>query len=259
MKKTSKLRLIKDYKEELNYRILAFTLFVIIICILFLWGANGDWKNLNDLRIVFISFVSTVLSLAIVFVFWEVGGKRSFAKDILDLAKISNNIIDSGIDYYYPVFEDINWKEELENKKKLDIIVVSGYTFLNTNRKYLKEMIQDGGEINVFLPNYNNQEIVKHYADAFSYTHAQMENNIKDAVKGFQKVKVKVFLYNRIIKTSFYMYDNTVITAPFHHQDGKPNVPAIRASRPGQYYDFIETEINAIKNHSELIGEENEK
>lgn len=267
MKKTSKLRLIKDYKEELNYRILAFTLLIIIGCVLALCVTSHEWVDFNELRMVMISFISTVLSLAVVFVFWEVGGKRSFAKDILDLAKMSNNIVDSGIEYFYEDFKQIEWEKELKYKKNLKVAFSYGYTWTNDNRQTLEKFIEDGGTLQVFLPDYKDNKIISCLAERFpnpedneDYTaEDNVRNKIKGSIVSFKKLGATIYLYNGTYQSTYYLYDDTGIMASFNHKKTKSYVPAIKAKQGGQLFNFIKSEINVINEQSILWEAENEK
>lgn len=256
MRKQNKSKIFNEYLKKLNYPILSISLLLIIICILAMWYISIKWETPTYLSNILYSVLGTVLSMIVAFMLWEVFAKRSFAKDVLGLASISDNLLESGIDYYYENFKYIKWEFELKYKKELSIVVVYAYTWVNSNFETLKEFTLEGGKIRVFLPNFKNQEIIKHYADRFLYTESDMKEKISSAIDIFEKLKAEIYLYDDILKTTFYMYDDTAIIAPFHHKKQKSPVPALRIEKGGKLFEFIESEINSIKDNSEILEEQ---
>lgn len=59
------------------------------------------------------TFVSTIGAAFLVNFLWEIFAKKRFAESIFEIAKISKNIEQSGVDHIDTDFSSINWKAEL--------------------------------------------------------------------------------------------------------------------------------------------------
>ena len=78
---------------------------------------------------------------------WEAHSKRAFAKEVLELAGISNNYIESGIQNVYKEFTDINWNELLLNTKNAVFFFTYAYSWRSNNRTALKAAHEQGTKI----------------------------------------------------------------------------------------------------------------
>ena len=85
-------------------------------------------KISNDaIRLFSLTLSSTVATVILANVLWEVIAKENFAKSLLNQVKISENIAKSGIDTVYMDFRDIDWKTEFENTKGFTAAFVYAY------------------------------------------------------------------------------------------------------------------------------------
>lgn len=249
-----KLEILENIRENINYNALAKMLVLILFCMLSVWGlSNSDWTTWDSFRIILISTLGTILSLAIVFIFWELIGKKSFAKDVLHLAKISTNITNSGIVYYYNNFRDINWGEELEHVNKLVLVFSYNATWYNNNLQIIKNIIENQGEIIVYLPDYSNESVKEYLSFRFFTYPEDIEKKILEAIDFFKKVKAKIYLYNGTFQSSYYLYDKNAIMSVYHHKKERDVVPAFKTTLGGNLFSYIQKEIKTIHEQSKCL------
>ena len=72
---------------------------------------------------------------------WEAHSKRAFAKEVLELAGVSDNYVESGIQNVYKEFTDINWNELLSNAKNAVFFFSYAYSWRSNNRTALKTAV----------------------------------------------------------------------------------------------------------------------
>ncbi len=247
--------IIAEYAQKLNYKIFCVCLVLVLISATALWAISHHWKPADNLQTMVVAFISTFQSIVIGFSLWEMVGKRSFAKDMLDLAKISQNMVESGIEYYYDNFKHIVWRDELYGKTSLKIAFTFGETWINGNYETLELLTKNDGMITAYLPNYNNEKVIAALKIRFEYDNATIERRIKRTQERFEKLGASIFLYNQTFNTSYYLYDDTAIMAPYHHngKQEKTFVPAIKAKFGGGLYGFVKSEFAAIENDSVLV------
>lgn len=196
---------------------------------------------------------------------WEAHSKRAFAKEVLELAGISNNYIESGIQNVYKEFTDINWNELLLNTKNAVFFFTYAYSWRSNNRTALKAAHEQGTKITVILPDYKSKTITDaldmdfHYG-AYAFEGSEDKNKssaqlIKDAAEFFLKLNATVMIYHGNIKTTYYLMDDKCIYAPFKHSKEKSSVPSILCCENGSFFEFCKRDIKSIIAQSELLGE----
>lgn len=253
------LKKIKMKIKDNSYRtLLKSAEWIIVALVCFIITLFLDDKKLSNIWCK--SFESLLLTLIPVFLVsgaWEGLTKRSFANEVLNMAGISDNLIKSGIIHYYENFSDIEWKKEFKNVKKVKIFFSYGYSWRNNNRAVLQELIKQGGELTVILPNYENKDICDELDRSFKYgkfSDALQISSTKDKIIEskifFEKIGAKVLLYDNTIRSTYYLYDDKCIFAPFKHGTEKLSVPAFKGIKGGTFYEFCNREINSIINLS---------
>lgn len=81
--------------------IISFVIVVYLIPII-----NGD----NQIKLFLTTIVSTIGAAFLVNFLWEIFAKKRFAESIFEVAKISKNIEQSGVDHIDTDFSGINWR-----------------------------------------------------------------------------------------------------------------------------------------------------
>ncbi|PWM83048.1 MAG: hypothetical protein DBY41_00920, partial [Clostridium sp.] len=66
----------------------------------------------EQIKLFLTTIVSTIGAAFLVNFLWEIFAKKRFAESIFEVAKISKNIQQSGVDHIDTDFSSINWKNE---------------------------------------------------------------------------------------------------------------------------------------------------
>lgn len=244
------------------YYVIGFLTLVIITKLIddFWLVENCFYKNL------LISILPTIASFLGLGAIWEIIGKRSFSQDVLNLAGVSDNYIESGITHVYKSFNDINWDNELLNAESLTIFFVYGRTWRNHNRRLLTEFAKNN-KLTVILPDYRDDDIISELDRRFCYgKYSNSEKKIsardyiEEAVEDFNKMGSHVKFYKGTICSSYYFMDDKCICSPFKHGESRIDVPAILATKGGSYYNFCMNDKELIEmksiDHKEVNNEE---
>lgn len=230
--------------------------FIIICLALIIIGLliNDLWVVENNIyKSILLTVCSTAASIFGLSAAWEIVCKRSFSREILNLGGVTDNYINSGIEHVYERFKDINWQIELRGVKDFTIFLSYGYTWRNYNRQIL-ETVGKNANFTVILPDYRNSEIVNQLEKRFYTGKYPIENEpkssladaIKTAVYDFKSMGATVKLYDGTICSTYYLIDNKCIFAPFKHDTKKIDVPAIKCTNGGKFFEFCKNDINAI-------------
>lgn len=248
-------KLIKDYKEKLNYKILAFSLIAIIVVLIFLFLLYNPWKSQDTLRVILVTFLSTFLSMLLAFGIWELVAKRSFAKDLLDLVQISGNLLDSGIVSIFSNFLNTDFHSLISScDNKITIAFSYGRTWRETNRDVLQSFVQRGGEIEVFLPNHSNDDLMHVLDVRFKYDAGRTRDLIVESEREFTKLGANVYLFNGLFQSSYYLLDDNALLSIYNHNKTKGYVPAFLIGESGSLHDFVLSEIDEIRSNSSYIN-----
>mgnify|MGYP003298955964 CR=1 FL=1 len=117
-----------------------------------------------------------------------------------------------------------------------------------------------GTDVTIILPDYNNSQIVDALNNDFKYAKyakkdsenatKDVKNLIKEAEEYFTDFGASVKLYNGNIKSTYYVVDDKCIFAPFKHGSKKSSVPAILCKEGGSLFEFCKRDITSILEES---------
>lgn len=247
-------KILKDRYEKCNFRILAFCLIAIVVILTLLFILYNPWEKNDTIRIILISFLSTLESIIIGFSLWEIFAKRTFAKEVIDLVHISDNLIESGILSIYDSFANTNFHELISACKKSIIIAFTyGRTWRESNREVLTAFVARGGKLLVYLPDFSNVELM-HLLDArFKYSAGNTQKLILESAKAFCNLGASVFLYDGIFQTSYYILDDNALLSVYNHSKSKGYVPAFLINNCGTLNEFIKSEFDSISTNSKAF------
>lgn len=202
-------------------------------------------------------FLSTILSTIgaafLVNFLWEIFAKRRFAESIFEVAKISQNIEQSGVDHIDTDFSSINWKAELSKTHNFTAIVTYAQTWRNSNRVAIQQFTQKN-KFTVIMPDYENDEIMAEFDRRYNYDSGKTSELIKEAIIDYSGLGATVRLCNISLQATYYIMDNIALMAFFKHSPGKSTVPYIRAESSGSLYKYILEERDAIFRISQKVS-----
>lgn len=213
--------------------------------------SNDTW------RIFLITIMSAGATALLANVLWETIAKYTFALQIRKLIGISNNIDQSGIETVYFNFLRINWELELEKAKSLDVVYVYGKTWRESNRDILEKFIKCGGTINFYVPNPLIEEYMEEFDRRFSFSpekKGETKSRVLDCIHDCLDIGAKVYTFDHSLQASYYKINDACYMSFFNHKKpGKGSVPAIKANKGGEFFNYISEEIDTIRSHSKEI------
>ena len=93
----------------------------------------------TQMQLFFTTVISTIGAAFLVNFLWEIFAKKRFAESVLEMAKISKNIEQSGVDHIDIDFSSINWQAELTKTHNLTAIFTYAQTWRNSNRVTIQQ------------------------------------------------------------------------------------------------------------------------
>lgn len=239
-----------------NMYIYAFVLFIIVILLTIFSNYISIYTNSNnafiDIIYVFTNSLISILSLGVL---WQLIEKKLFAQELFNLARISTNLKDSGVSYYYDSFLDINWDSQFNQSKQLKIFFTYGLTFGQNNRIKIENAIRNGLEVSIFYPNYKSEVIYNELTVRFNKQGDPnwLVSKINESIELFKSLGAKVYIFEGNITNSYYMFDNYSYISFFNHDIQKKSVPCFEVKKDGKLFKFIQQEIQSIESRSILL------
>jgi len=250
-----------ETSTKLNFKVLFIAILVVVISFVGIILVNKFWVTPCLWKDQVILLLGAIETSAILVSIWEFIAKKSFAREILSLAKISSNVEKAGIIGVYNDFQDIEWENILNNTKSFQVAVTYANTWRESNRKVLKKFVYDKKSIAVYLPDYTDEAILAVLALRFNMTNEKIREKIKESCYSFKnEIGATVYIYHGCFMNSYYLSDNTGIMSFFNHAKEKSTVPALEVNNRGELYSYILSEFEFIKKgSSEWGGESDEK
>lgn len=226
--------------------------FISFMCVVFLIPViTSD----TQVQLFFTTIISTIGAAFLVNFLWEIFAKKRFAESIFEVAKISKNIEQSGVDHIDTDFSDINWKDEFSKTHKLIAIFTYAQTWRNSNRVAIQNFTKKKkNKFIVIMPDYENDDIMAEFDRRYNYTTGKTRGLIEEAIIEYSGLGAKVYLFNKSLQATYYVMDNVALMAFFKHSPGRSTVPYIRAESTGSFYDYILSEQTAILNASVSVS-----
>ena len=243
------------------------SLFILCVTIIIIFTIETDWFMkliLNEDKKTYSMFWKVglqniaffLMGLASINLFWELSMKRDFADEILEKVSLSTDIKDSGIIKIDKKFKGISpddWNDLLnENIKFLKLFFSSSSLWLRDYRKTLEKLNSKGKQIEVYMPDFKNKELLKVLALKDNETEKTIKNKIEKTYKFFLSLKkinsnLKITLVNKIPIMTFYMNEEKIIIATYSLISKDEDVPTFLAKKDGFIYEFAENEIKYLK------------
>ena len=235
-----------------------------LVC-LYLGGNDSPWWQAHEsLQGVMRDLGSLLIVSVVLGLIWELQGKRSFAREILETARTSADYETSGLTRVGTNYlEDPDWEDLFRNVEQLDIFVAYASTWRNLHLKRLQAVAsRPGGQIRVFLPDLEDDDTVTTLARRFGYTEEDLCGRIKETAESFESMRldggatIKIFYRPGDRLFSFYRFDSRAVVTLYNHKGTRESlVPTFLFQRGGSLYAFIEAEIRAIENQSRSVEE----
>jgi len=248
--KNSTSQFLFDYRVKTNWKYFFFALVLFIVLHLLALSIDTYVSDQIHFKFIIVSILYTLASTAAVFLIWEVAAKKTFMKEVINLTNLSNNLVSSGIEYYYENFRDIDWRVLLSGQKEFIICIVYGDWFYRRVEDQLKKFHKNGGKITIIFPDFNNEEVISMYARRFHMPIEKVIEHIVESIAFFERFDPEIFLFEGNLQNSYYKIGDLALISFFNHQKEQSTVPAILLGKDGDMYNYVLGELSAIKDRS---------
>jgi hypothetical protein len=253
-----------DRSAETNARVLILALIAVVAAILlFLIAEHDAWfKNLQWLQATMEQVAGLIVATGLLSAGWELVGKRRFAAEVLEKAKLSSDVTDSGLkrvtDQY---LEDVEWAELFAGATQLDVVVAYARTWRNNHAERLRSLAaMSGGRLRVFLPDPDDGPTMAILADRFNMTPARIAETVNEAIDEYSALdrpgggSVEVWVRSGDVVYSCYRFDHraAVLTLYSHSKERRTSVPTLVVGR-GRLFRFVSEELEAIEKQSRPV------
>lgn len=218
---------VRDRVESTNKSVMLMAAAGAGLAVLLLWLAqreSGRWSFDDTWQAIVSNIGGLVLATALITVAWELAGKRSFAREVMAKANLSEDVKRAGIakvtDQY---LDSVAWDELIDGSSKVDIVVAYASTWRNANRhRLLRVAARKGARIRVFLPDPEDAMTMSVLADRFSTTPQDLKSKVAEAIREFAD------LHTSGVPTSRSMSDRATQSSVATGSTGVQSSPSTR-------------------------------
>jgi hypothetical protein len=192
-------------------------------------------------------------------IIWELIGKRAFAREVLESARIAAEVELAGLSAIGTRFSDTpDWEGLFNSATELDIFVAYAATWRHNHADRLKSVLRRGGVIRVYLPTPLRGPTISTMATRFQTDPDELITKITTAKREFNELgdglkgSIKVLYYPEDMVFTFYRFDNVTVIAFYKHWRGLPSghLPTLICRANGELDEFIRSELEAIRKAS---------
>lgn len=248
--------------SDTNARVVIVGLVAVVVAGVGFWVSEHDswFAGKAALQSTLNNISGLIIATGLLTAVWEVVGKRRFASEILEKAKLSADVVDAGLtrvtDQY---LEDVAWVDLFQNAKRLDIVVAYARTWRNSQRQRLRSLASTpGSHLRVFLPDPDDSDTMRVFADRFGTDEAGITSTVREAIQDFSSFgglggNVEVWVRKGDAVFSCYRFDSrAVLTLYSHSKQRRTSVPTLVVNG-GKLFKFVKDEIDAIEADSTRV------
>jgi hypothetical protein len=241
-------------------------LVAVLVAIGLFWLAEHDawFEKLRPVQVTMEQVAGLIVATGLLTAGWELVGKRRFAAEVLEKAKLSSDVTDSGLirvtDRHH---EDVQWGDLFAGTTQLDIAIPYARTWRNNHAGSLRKLAaRSGGRLRVFLPDPDDSLTMASLARRFNSTHDDITNTVQEAVREYPKLDrdggggVEVFVRSGEVSFSCYRFDRkaAVIALYSHSTDRRAwtSTPVLIAGQ-GHLFRFVDDELDEIEKQSRRV------
>jgi hypothetical protein len=208
---------------------------------------HPTWQKILDELAAFI-FVTGLISMV-----WELRGKRAFAAEVAETARLSERIRNASLtDVSSDFMGDVNWPGLFANAHHIDISFAYGGSWRGMHIDRLRARLRRGGALlRVILPDPADAEVI---AELTRRGMVGVQQKIYESIREFEqlalaeetKADVEIWTFARSPLYSFYRFDDRILIAPYQHRTVRSTVPAFIMQRGSDLFSFFENDVTAM-------------
>jgi hypothetical protein len=226
------------------------------LALLYLGGTfSGFWARhaggqalINNLGAILV--VSVALGAV-----WELMGKRSFAREVMERMGVSADLDTAGIEKIGTQWlQDADWIDLFKNVRDLDIFVAYGDTWRNAHLGQLQDVARRrGSRMRIYLADPDHEQTVDILASRFDLAPDELRRRIVRTKQQFETMgslgdgDVSVYYFQGDRVFSFYRFDDRAVLTLYRHAKGRSAmIPTIVCQEGGSFYAFIQSELDNV-------------
>ncbi len=194
-------------------------------------------------------------------ILWDLFSKRAFVSEVFSIAKLSEDIENSGLSRITTNFQhDMEWPTLLRGAKKMAIFFAYARTWRQSNLSSLENFAgQPGNEMTIVLPDPDDDRVMAELARRFQTDVQTARQRIDEAKNEFirifthtkSKAKLKIWYVKTSPLLSFYRIDGRYVVAAYRHRPGRGDIPTFVCDREGDLTRFVDAEFAAMTDDKE--------
>lgn len=221
-----------------------------------------DWVSKKPgLQGLINNIAGTIIASVALVVLWELFGKRSFRREILETAKYASDMDLAGVSHVGTNYlKEPDWDDFFKGVDRLDIFFAYGSTWRNSNRDNLESLAKRSGtRIRVFLPDPADDYTMQVLSKRFSYEPERLAALVNEAKVDFASLpvsgtsSVEVYFRKGDSLFSCYRFGSLAVLTLYSHQKKRTGVPTVVCQSGGSLYDFFVQEFDAICEQSDRV------
>ena len=251
----------RPYRTMLTLRIVIAALVALSAGLLLLYlGNSADpfWSRHGSLQALVENTGGLLVASVCLGILWEFVGKRAFAAEVLEAARVGVDIQSAGLKQVAPSFLQVNYEKLFYKANRVDIFVVHGSAWLSRNRSYMEYVAsKPGARIRVFLSDPQSSSTIKVLAEQVDLDSDSLIARIEDSRRDFVGLltpggaKIETYYYpgNRM-HAMYRVGDSAVITFYSHRRGKTSKIPSLVCHEGGALYAFVCSDFEAIEQMS---------
>lgn len=224
------------------------------------WTASSErWQDATSWQAFLQNLGALLFVTGLLTVVWDLFSKRAFAKELLDLTGLADDVRAAGLVRAVSSFRtEMNWPNLLRKTSTLDLFVCWARTWRNQHESELAAILtRKSGLIRVILPDHEHAETLATMVTHFSgYDADRIKQEVADAVAFFKKLhterknrsaRVEIRHVRRVPLFSWYRLDEQVAILAFYaHRQKVSTIPTFVCRRGGFIYEFADHEFEYL-------------
>ncbi len=229
------------------------------VVLLYVGGREDLWPHGTGLRALTNALGGALIVSVALGAFWELVGKRAFAREILETARTSTDVEAAGLTRIGSRYlDDPDWEQLFRSVRKLDVFVAYARTWRHSNLSRLQAVAaHPDARIRLYLPDPDDAATVRILADRFNQTTEELAAAITEARREFESLRkpdgADISVHDRRgdVLFSCYRFDGTaVLTLYSHSRERISSVPTLVVRDGGSLYEYVRDELRAIGRQS---------
>lgn len=198
---------------------------------------------------------------ASVSILWELFAKRSLLQEVIELVRLSDNVLKAGLRRAFTAFyADIDWADLFKGVTEVDLAVSYARTWRNTHRTELRALKKKAGaRVRLILPDPEYAPLVGELARRYGQTEDAMKSALKEAIAEFTEylsggdAELELYLAKRQTSYSYFRFNDTVVVAIICNADGRADRNGLVCNRPGKLTESFEADFECFRGQARRI------